>query len=165
MNDEADDNDQDRLSAQHTASAGVASSTTTTVIPVHCDNYNNEHDDDLPRWTLIEVNGELLPPKEMTLSTPTSTTTTTLECELGCIWLDQDDAGKIVRFSFFSHALLYRLFFAHLLALSLSHFPIPTTKNYTGTGADYWFARIARKYRATRPTLLHFGKAASGGRG
>jgi hypothetical protein len=117
MNDEDDnDNDQDRSSAQHAASAGVASSTT-TVIPIHCD-YNNADDDDLPRWTLIEVNGELLPPKEMTLSSPTSTTTTSLECELGCIWLDQDDAGKIVRFPFFLSCVTLSSFFAHLLSLS-----------------------------------------------
>jgi hypothetical protein len=119
MNDDAVDNDTDRSSAQHAAS--TVASNTTTVIPIHCDynNNNDDKDDDddlLPRWTLIEVNGELLPPKEMTLS---SSTSTSLECELGCIWLDQDDAGKIVRFLF--SLMRYSIFvFSFIFSLSLS---------------------------------------------
>jgi hypothetical protein len=91
--------DEDVQHHDDRSATAASSSSNTSVIPVHCDE-NDDDEGDLPQWTLIEVNGELLPPKEMpAAASPTSSATaSSLECELGCIWFDQDDTGKIVRF-------------------------------------------------------------------
>lgn len=54
-----------------------------TVIPIH------SISDDLPQWALIEINGEILPPKEI------SKDGNHLECELGSIWFEEDSVRLI----------------------------------------------------------------------
>jgi hypothetical protein len=71
------------------ATTATASS---TVIPVHYDYDDDDDDDDddqnndLPHWTLIEVNGELLPPTKLETTASMSGC-----CELGSLWFDTDN--------------------------------------------------------------------------